>query len=546
MSPSSSPIDLTPGKLLHLKPSELAKAILQLRGKPLDLAEYKPFELVYDVAPLILTAICGRQIGKSVSLASSIISNSIIRKHFYTLFISPLAQQTSRFSGQYLEPFSNSPIVRRHFINSSSKQNVFSRTFSNGSSITLGYAETEQDADRIRGVAADAFYYDEIQDASKEAIPILEETLNASHYKFRRFTGTAKGESNTLTALFKESNQLEWVVKCHACGRHTIPIDYETCLKVLQINPKGPGCAHCGALINMREGKWLAARPDIKNHVGVHIPQICIPDRTTPKQWAELVSKATRYDHIKLCNEVFGIPVGSGGRPLSIQEVMATCNPNKEGFDKGFPRDERNIVVTVLGVDWSCTGSTKSYTVATVLGYDYQGKCYVLYSQKFDGIDVLEQVARVEQLYQQFECSMIGSDRGVGVLQAKLMQQDLGKDKVSIINYVAANFTLRYDPKEDYYSGDRTQMMDTMLIKTKLGRRKIECPKWEVMAPFWQDALHLYEEESQAGRRLFRKDDDGTDDFFHSLTFGNIAYMIVKGEFVYRDHDAVQSDLLDF
>jgi len=546
MSSYPNSLEPSPDAVLRLKPSELARAILQLRGRPLDLSEYKPFELVYDVAPHTLTACCGRQIGKSVSLGASIISNSIIRNHFYTLFVSPLAQQTSRFSAQYLEPFSNSRLIKKHFIDASSKQNVFSRSYNNGSAITLAYAETEQDADRVRGVAADAFYYDEVQDASMEAIPILEETLSASDFGFRRFTGTAKGESNTLTLLFKRSNQLEWVVKCPHCGRHNIPIDYDACIKLLKNNPNGPGCIYCNGLLDMRTGKWLAARPDVKNHIGVHIPQICIPARTSDKKWADLVSKADRYDYTKLCNEAFGLPVGSGGRPLSVKEVMATCNPDKEAFDTGFPRDSRNIVATVIGVDWSCTGSTKSYTVATVLGYDYSGKCYILYVQKFDGVEILEQVARVEQLYHQFECSMIGSDRGVGVLQGKLMKQDLGNDKVAIINYVASNSTLRYDGKEDFYAGDRTQLMDTMLIKTKLGRRKIECPKWEIMAQFWQDALHLYEEESISGRRLFRKDEDGTDDFFHSLTFGNIAYMILKGQFTYRDKDAVQGDLLGF
>ena len=465
-------------QVLRLKPSELARAILELRGRPLDLSEYKPFELVYDIAPDTLTAMCGRQIGKSVSLASSIISNSIIRPHFYTLFVSPLAQQTSRFSGQYLEPFSNSRLIRKHYIDTSSKQNVFSRTFTTGSSITLGYAETEQDADRIRGVSADAFYYDEAQDASLEAIPILAETLSASPYGFKRFTGTAKGEANTLTKLFERSNMMEWVVKCTHCGKHTIPIDYDTCIKVLKNNPDGPGCVHCGGLLDMRTGRWLAARPDVKRHIGVHIPQICIPARTGPKKWAELVDKANTYSHNKLCNEVFGIPVGSGGRPLSMKEVMATCNSEKEAFDTEFPRDSRGIVVTVLGVDWSCTGSSKSYTVATVLGYDYAGKCHVLYVQRFDGIDILEQIARVEQLYFKYQCSIIGSDRGVGVVQAQMMKQDLGADKVAIINYVAAKSTLRYDSKDDFYAGDRTQLMDTMIIKTKLGRRKIECPKW--------------------------------------------------------------------
>ena len=529
-----------------IQPSKLAQAILQLKGKPLDLSEYKPFELVYDVAPPTLTACCGRQIGKSVSLASSITSNSILRPFFSTLFVSPLSQQTSRFSSQYLEPFINSKIVRNHFVDSASKKNVFLRTFNNGSSVTLAYAETEQDADRVRGVAADSMFYDEVQDASLEALPILEETLSASPYSFRRYTGTAKGEANTLTVLFKRSNMMEWIVKCDSCGRHSIPNDFENCLKILTGNPLGPACVHCGGLLDMKKGQWLAAHPSVRNHLGVHIPQFCIPARTNPTKWADLVDKATRYDHIKLSNEVFGLPVGSGGRPLSLKQVMAVCNPARTQFDTGYPHDDRNILVTVLGVDWSVTGSTESHTVITVLGFDFNGKAYVLYAQKLDGLDLLDQVSRVIEVYNQFECSHIAGDRGVGVFQGQLLKRALGDDRVSMVNYVAAKTNLRFDRQGNYFAADRTLAIDTAVTRVKMGINRLECPRWEVMDPFWQDALHIYEEESLSGRRLYRRDEDSPDDFVHALVFASLGFMIVKGEFVYQEKEAIKDDVFTF
>lgn len=532
--------------LRKIQPSKLAQAILQLKGKSLDLSEYRPFELVYDVAPPILVACCGRQIGKSVSLASSITSNSILRPYFSTLFVSPLSQQTSRFSSQYLEPFINSRIVKNHFIDSSSKKNVFLRTFNNGSSVTLAYAETEQDADRVRGVAADAMFYDEVQDASLEALPILEETLSASPYAFRRYTGTAKGEANTLTTLFKRSNMMEWVVKCSSCGKHTIPNDFDVCLKVLTTNPLGPACVHCGTVLNMKEGQWLAAHPSIKDNIGVHIPQFCIPARTSSVKWADLVGKAKRYDHIKLANEVFGLPVGAAGRPLSLKQLMSVCNSNWLDFEKGFPKDDRKIVVTVMGVDWSVTGTTESHTVLTVLGFDFNGKGYILYSQKLDGLDLLDQVERVMKVFEQYECSHLAGDRGVGAFQGQLMKRALGDDRVSMINYVAAKTNLRFDREGNYFSADRTLAIDTAVTRIKMGINRLECPRWEVMDPFWQDALHIYEEESNSGRRLYRRDEDSPDDFVHSLVFGLLAYMIVKGEFIYQEKEAVENDVFTF
>ena len=63
-----------------------------------------------------------------------------------------------------------------------------------------------------------------------------------------------------------------------------------------------------------------------------------------------------------------------------------------------------------------------SYTVITILGYDYMGKCYVLYSERLNGIDILDQVRRVEQLALLYNVQMVGSDRGCGQLQFELLR----------------------------------------------------------------------------------------------------------------------------
>lgn len=534
-------------QILQLLPSQLATAILQLKGKPLNLEDYLPFKLIYDINPDKLTLMAGRQIGKSVSLSAMLTVNSILRKHFTSLFVSPLAQQTSRFSSAYLDAFFDSPIVKKHYKDSNSKKNVFEKTLNTGSRIILGYAQTEQDADRIRGVASDMNLYDEVQDMSLEALPIIGETMGASDYGYSRHTGTAKTENNGLTILFKRSNQLEWVVKCTHCGKYTIPIDFDACMKILTGCPGGPACMHCSKPIDMTTGKWIAAKPSEKDHMGFHLPQIIFPARTKPKKWKDLVDKSTNgsYNAQKIANEVFGVPSGVGGRILSIREAMACCNPRKTEWDKGFPHDSRNICMTTIGVDWSVSGSTKSYTMVSVLGYDYNGKCYLLYSQKLDGVDILAQVARVEQLYLQYECCMIGSDRGVGVLQGQMFKQHVGDEKVAMVNYVAAKVPLRWDKIGGYYAGDRTMCMDTMILKAKIGINQFETPCWNLTGDFWDNALHVFEEETLAGRRVYRKDEDSCDDWLHSLVFANVAAMVVRGEFTTVDETPSAANAFD-
>jgi hypothetical protein len=317
---------------------------------------------------------------------------------------------------------------------------------------------------------------------------------------------------------------------------------------MLEINPEGPGCVYCGGLLDMSKGKWIAGKPLEKDHLSFHLPQIIFPARTKPKKWKELIEKAKTYSVPKLANEVFGCPSGLAGRPLSLKEVMACCNQKQTQWDKGFPEpnDERRIVNTVLGVDWSVSGGTNSYTVITVLGYDWNGKAHLLYAQRLNGIDILEQVKRCIDLYRQYKCTMLGSDRGVGQLQVELLRKALGHDRVNPVQYVAAKSPLRWDKDGEFFAADRTTSMDTMILKAKIGKTKIETPSWDLMSEFWQDALNIFEEETLAGRRVYRKDEDLCDDWFHSLNFANIAYMILKGDFTYVDEVKRESDVFDF
>jgi hypothetical protein len=242
---------------------------------------------------------------------------------------------------------------------------------------------------------------------------------------------------------------------------------------------------------------------------------------------------------------VFGCPSGLAGRPLSLKEVMACCNNNKTEWDKGFPMDERNILHTVLGVDWSVSGGSNSYTVITIMGYDWNGKGYLIYAQRLNGIDILDQVKRVEELYAKYKCTMLASDRGVGQLQVELLRKSIGQDKVNSVQYVAAKSTLRWDREGQFFSADRTTNMDTIVLKAKIGRDRIETPCWNLMSEFWQDALNIFEEESVTGRRLYKKDEDLCDDWFHSVVFANIAYMVLKGEFTTVD-EIKENNVFDF
>lgn len=386
----------------------------------------------------------------------------------------------------------------------------------------------------VRGLALDAISVDEVQDVAIEALPVIYEAMAASEYAFKRSYGTAKGELNTLEVLFKKGNMAEWCIKCACCGRWNIPDEIEVCLKMCN-SDSGPVCCHCAKPIDVTTGKWVAARPKEKDHLSFHIPRHVLEARIAPKMWKDLQSAIKQYPMTKLMNEVFGLAAGIAGRILSQKEAMACCNTSRTSFDYVWPNDSRGIVSTVLGVDWSVTAGIASYTVISILGYDYMGKCYVLFSERLNGIDILDQVRRVEQLALIYNVQMIGSDRGCGQLQYELLKGSMGAHRVIPVQYCSRGTMMHYDVKGQFLAVDRTQIMDLVFLKMKLGIGKFETPSWEVMQNMWPDALSIFEESSISGRKLFRKDEGSTDDWMHSVVFGHIAWMCVTGEFNFLD-----------
>ena len=519
-------------KPLKARGNELAQALITLKGKRLSFEKYRPFKLIYDVQPKSLTLKCGRQVGKSVSLGGILTMNSASIPHFNSLYVSPSSTQTKRFSTAYLNPFLSSPLIKKQFTDKASTANVYEKSFTNQSRIYLSYGQNEQDADRMRGIMSDQVFCDEIQDISYSALPVILEVMSASEYQFERYTGTSKNSNNTLEYLFRHSNQLEWVMKCEACGKHIIPYDNAICMRIVS-SREGPVCPYCNRVIDVTTGQWIPMRPEVTDHFGFHIPQFIVSANTSPKKWAGLYDKITRgvYNRVKINNEVFGLADEAAGKSLSMSDAQRCCNNDWQAWDEGWPHDSRGIISCVMGIDWSVTNSTKSYTVVTILGFDYKGKAYVLYSYRFKTGDPLQQVEDIAHLVAKYNVQLVSADRGVGVLQCQLLQQKFGKNRVIPVNYVSASQKLRYDQKNEFLAADRTQAMDHAITKIRMGRDRFETPSWSVSSSYWQDALNVHEEETLNNRRVYRHDPELTDDWIHSIVFAEIGHQVLTGDF---------------
>lgn len=374
--------------------------------------EILPEEECFDIEVegthnFILDNIC---VHNSMSLSRSEIFNLLSIPEFQLLYVAPLQEQTRRYSDLYInEAIQSCPLAQQ--LQSKSMSGVLSdakiisatghKSFANGSGIQLTYAKTS--ADRARGIMADLIDFDEIQDQSGDALPIIQESLTSSNYGCSRYTGTAKVVENLIEAKWQKSSMCEWVMKCSGCGYHNIPTIDGKVLNMIQAD--GMHCCHCGKKLNVREGQWIAAYPDRMNSFrGYHIPQVVLPFIVENRNnWDKLLHKLMNGVLATFIQENLGISYSVGQRLLTQADIVRqSCLPDMKYLQDNLDR----YTYTVAGIDWG-GAELQSFTVITVIGIRPDGRIDVLWAKRYRGFDPDEQLTDIAKICRFYNCTCL-------------------------------------------------------------------------------------------------------------------------------------------
>ena len=172
---------------------------MYLDGQPLSLEHYPMYDAIYDGVYNKVLLKTGRQVAKSTTGASFIISDSIGTPFFKTYYISPSQEQTRKVfahpNRQDAGVFAGRPkaLHRRK----EHRQRALARILKNGSEMAFTYA---LDDDRARGYSADRCFFDKVQDMLYEpVVPVIEECMANSKYAYSMYAGTPKTFENTIS-----------------------------------------------------------------------------------------------------------------------------------------------------------------------------------------------------------------------------------------------------------------------------------------------------------------------------------------------------------
>jgi hypothetical protein len=543
--------------LNKISKSQFAESVLRLKGHVYSLDRYPMFRPIYDLGDNVKEILLktGRQVSKSTFNAKDILIDSMRIPHLHTLFVTPLQEQTNRFSKNYLaHDIKHTPFIQKYYWDTSCQDNVFSRGLTNGSLVHLTYSLL--DAERARGIAADKLVFDEVQDIPWENIPIINECLSASRFKWRNYTGTPKTLDNTIEKFWQKSTQCEWAVKCSRCGKTNIP-DEENVWEMIGLNY--PVCAYCDLDIrpDIPEGRWVMRNHNWKDPVkcpiiGFHIPQIVMPihydldKEGKPSNWIELRKKQDRYSESQFANECLGLSYDQGGRLITITELMA-CSKGRVYFER---EPDIPIDPIYMGIDWGISAQT-SFTAICVGGFDpLDGKFKVVYMKRFASSDTLHQIEDILEICERFGIRRIGADCGVGHTNNLILKKNFGDHKVYPFNYATANNVVTYNKTRGYYSLDKTTSLNLMFMAIKQRQVQFPLERWMGIdgKNFYADFLSIYEEIVESTRglyKVFTHNKTDPDDMAHAMNFCMFAAYVDKDHEVTRmatNHDFLMDD----
>jgi len=347
----------------------LEKSVILDDGKPLNFNNYHIYRTLLDL-PIMesITFRCSRQVGKSIFIGSNLLKYSFV-PHFRSLYVGPQNSQVADFSklklGMMLE---FSPILREFLLSRKSPyipagtkissdmlvNNVELKLFATAASIKLGYAADADGVGRLRGKSADLICYDEAQSIDLDAVlPVVMPMMESSDYGMSIFSGTPIDIYDPLSVRYDFTTQHTMVVKCESCNRHN------TLMDIRQISEKKGGivCLHCGALLNVANGKFIPMNPGAED-IGFHINRLMFPSTTSNEmQWRKVIRKLKdpNTSETMFIQEVLGVPCNTSTKLLSKSDILAIAN-GKDSYD---PNDFETVVRRVansrnlvFSIDW--------------------------------------------------------------------------------------------------------------------------------------------------------------------------------------------------
>jgi hypothetical protein len=445
---------------------EFCRRFIHLDGRLISFANRPYLPAIYAEAERNLILRFSRQTEKTTSLVNTLIYEACMHPGIKILFVCPRDEQARLFSTTRLMPaIEQSPLIRRALLAGKSRMEVKKMQFANGSTVFIRSAYLK--ADSCRGISADLFMGDELQDIAPGHLPVLLETLSHSLVARTILAGTPKHIDNCLEAMFRRSTANEWTMDCRHCGKSVIPDEHcvgPTCLI----------CPGCGTPVDPRQGRWLPRNPDSTWGAGYWINYLMVPW----SNYDQVLERQRTYDIPLFKNEVLGLPTTTGDCIVTRAELEACCE------ERTMARTAADVPAAyrprlVAGIDWG--GGSRSRT-AIVLGYMANDcRFHIVRFERFAASEEPDHVLQaVAERCRQFGIQWLAADGGGnGHVFNRLLYDRLHPRGYYAVLYSEADHEPQRDGVLLNWTVDRSATIGVVMSRVKKGQirfpRAMDC-----------------------------------------------------------------------
>lgn len=531
--------NFNPGFLVpHFFPQYPEKKPLSLSARPFS---YSMFNMQIGGFTVIRAS---RQVGKSTTLGARQLINAHVMPNYRSLYIVPHEEHRKTYANRLREmerAFAYRERSPHH------RQNLNYKEFSNGAIIELIRVWTS--ADESRGKTTDELLFDEYQHFDINLQPEVEQTQKASKIPSTIYAGTSLTLDTPLETRWLQSSQGVWMIRGPKGWLDTS--DQETVVSMIKRH--GLCCPVTGRLLDVREGEYVHAQRGAleAGHVGLHIPQVIIPDMVeSPIEWEKIWRAFVEYDRRKFLQEVLGIPTMEGAREITLEDLRGMCiipDSAEQARQKAVNRFYRLVVSACDwgGSDYNPADKTKvSYTVHVIMGLRSDGKIDILHIRQYEGMMYREIIGHIMYDHVRFGAQAMASDFGVGAAYNMLIREQMPADKHFILAYAGPRTAPLAMPQGygwfNQYTLNRTESITKLFEAVRGPDPRIRCFSWDRCEKYLMDFMNMYRvpvenSSSGAGEFVYRRHGSKPDDTLHAVNFGYTLLRLAAGEPLVED-----------
>lgn len=361
----------------------------------------------------------------------------------------------------------------------------------------------------LKSVPADFIVYDELDEASQNAVDMADERMSHSLHKEKLMLSNPTLPDYGIHKAFLLSDQKYYLLKCPKCNEYTDVVEtFPNCLadfktKVVLL------CQRCrDGILNPAVGKWVPKKPSIKDRSGYQYSQLYSQFVKPADVLRIFMTTNNRQDFFNL---KIGLPYIEAENRLSIQEVLALCGNDGIASEEAAP--------SFMGVD-------QGKTLYVVIGKDNPGK-----AGKIVHIGEYRDFEELDGLMKNFNVTRCVIDAEPEMRKAREFAERF-KGRVFLCFYSEhQRGPYKWDGEEFKVMCNRTESLDASHNEIKFGRLILprECDIIRTFAEHLHNVGKKLEEDEETGAKKYIYVKLGEDHFRHAYSYEAMARQHASG-----------------